>query len=98
MNEGDVSYQHFTDAAELQRLVENDLAVLLSERCTVIQPQGGRDPQECGAGGAGAAGAAWAPAQPGGRSLGPGLGAGARWDDEGCGICGGVGLGGRWWR
>ena len=29
---GDVSYQHFSDAAELQRLVENDLAVLLSER------------------------------------------------------------------
>src|SRR6201986_3429737 len=26
-NEGDVSYQRFTDAAELQRLVENDLAV-----------------------------------------------------------------------
>ena len=78
MNEGDVSYQHFTDAAELQRLVENDLAVLLSERFTVIQPQGGRDPQECGAGGAGAAGAAWAPAShPGGRSLRPGLGAGA---------------------
>ena len=29
---GDVSYQHFSAAAELQRLVENDLAVLLSER------------------------------------------------------------------
>jgi hypothetical protein len=40
-NEGDVSYQHFTDAAELQRLVENDLAVLLSERFTVTQPQRG---------------------------------------------------------
>src|SRR5262249_57293663 len=38
-NEGSVSYQHFTDAAELQRLVENDLAVLLSERFTVTQPQ-----------------------------------------------------------
>ncbi len=29
---GEVSYQHFSAAAELQRLVENDLAVLLSER------------------------------------------------------------------
>ena len=29
---GDVSYQYFSAAAELQRLVENDLAVLLSER------------------------------------------------------------------
>jgi predicted ATPase len=29
---GDVSYQHFSAATELQRLVENDLAVLLSER------------------------------------------------------------------
>ncbi len=31
-DEGDVSYQHFSDSAELRRLVENDLAVLLSER------------------------------------------------------------------
>jgi predicted ATPase len=31
-DEGDVSYQHFSDAAGLQQLVENDLAVLLSER------------------------------------------------------------------
>src|SRR5580693_8656444 len=30
--EGGISYQHFADATELQRLVENDLAVLLSER------------------------------------------------------------------
>src|ERR1700748_718060 len=29
---GDVSYQRFSSAAELRRLVENDLAVLLSER------------------------------------------------------------------
>ena len=29
---GDVSYQRFSAAAELQRLVENDLAVLLSEQ------------------------------------------------------------------
>jgi predicted ATPase len=34
-NDGGLSYQHFTDAAELQRLVENDLAVLLSERFAV---------------------------------------------------------------
>src|SRR5262244_512010 len=31
-DEADVSYQHFSDPADLQRLVENDLAVLLSER------------------------------------------------------------------
>ena len=31
-DDGDVSYQHFSAAAELQPLVENDLAVLLSER------------------------------------------------------------------
>src|ERR1044072_3782645 len=43
-NEGDVSYQRFTDAAELQRLVENDLAVLLSERFALTQPQGGGTP------------------------------------------------------
>ena len=43
-NEGDVSYQRFTDAAALQRLVENDLAVLLSERFTLTQPQGGETP------------------------------------------------------
>ncbi len=29
---GDVAYQHFSDPAELQGLVQNDLAVLLSER------------------------------------------------------------------
>ena len=40
-NEGDVSYQHFTGAAELRRLVETDLAVLLSERFTVTLPQHG---------------------------------------------------------
>ena len=40
-NEGDVSYQWFTDAAELRCLVENDLAVLLSERFTLTQPQRG---------------------------------------------------------
>jgi predicted ATPase len=33
--EGGISYQHFADATELQRLVENDLAVLLSERFAV---------------------------------------------------------------
>ena len=31
-DDGDVSYQHFSDPAELRSLVENDLAVLLSER------------------------------------------------------------------
>jgi hypothetical protein len=45
-NEGDVSYQRVSDAAELQRLVENDLAVLLSERFTATQPQGGGTPRD----------------------------------------------------
>jgi hypothetical protein len=31
-DEGGVSYKHFSDPAELRQLVENDLAVLLSER------------------------------------------------------------------
>jgi predicted ATPase len=35
-----VSYQHFTTAAELQRMVEDDLAVLLSERFDENQPGG----------------------------------------------------------
>ena len=38
-NDGAVCYQHFSSAAELQRLVENDLAVLLSERFEATQPQ-----------------------------------------------------------
>jgi hypothetical protein len=33
-NAGGTSYQYFTDAGQLQRLVEDDLAVLLSERFT----------------------------------------------------------------
>jgi len=36
-DEGDVSYQHFSDPAELQSLVQNDLAVLLSERFEMAQ-------------------------------------------------------------
>jgi predicted ATPase len=36
--EGGVSYEHFTDPAELQQLVENDLAVLLSERFEMTRP------------------------------------------------------------
>ena len=36
--EGEVSYQHFSDAAELQQMVENDLAVLLSERFEMFRP------------------------------------------------------------
>src|ERR1700753_2866803 len=31
-DEGEVSYRRFSDPAELQQLIENDLAVLLSER------------------------------------------------------------------
>src|SRR5215469_7288808 len=37
-DEGGVSYEHFTDPAELQQLVENDLAVLLSERFEMTRP------------------------------------------------------------
>ena len=36
---GEVSYQHFSEPAELQRLVEDDLAVLLSERFEMAQPR-----------------------------------------------------------
>src|SRR5215471_5144796 len=36
-DEADVSYQHFSDPAELQSLVQNDLAVLLSERFEMAQ-------------------------------------------------------------
>jgi predicted ATPase len=42
-DDGAASYQRFTDAAELQRLVQDDLAVLLSERF-MTQPQGGPTP------------------------------------------------------
>ena len=38
-DDGGVSYQLFTDAAELQRLVENDLALLLSERFEMTRPR-----------------------------------------------------------
>ena len=37
-DEGGVSYQHFSEPAELQQLVENDLAVLLSERFEMTRP------------------------------------------------------------
>jgi predicted ATPase len=37
-DEGGVSYQHFSDPGELQQLVENDLAVLLSERFEMTRP------------------------------------------------------------
>jgi predicted ATPase len=39
-NEGGVSYQHFSAAPELQQLVENDLAVLLSERFETTRSDG----------------------------------------------------------
>ena len=38
MDEDEVSYREFSEPAELQQLVENDLAVLLSERFTVMRP------------------------------------------------------------
>src|SRR5215469_10275541 len=40
-DEADVSYQHFSDPAELLSLVQNDLAVLLSERFEMAQAGGG---------------------------------------------------------
>jgi predicted ATPase len=55
---GDVSYQHFSAATELQRLVENDLAVLLSERFEMVSSGDGA------AGEASLAGAVPVPATP----------------------------------
>src|SRR6185437_2298182 len=57
-DDGDVSYQHFSAAAELQRLVENDLAVLLSERFEMAPARDGA------ADGASLAGAVPVPATP----------------------------------
>ena len=57
-DDGDVSYQRFSAAAELQRLVENDLAVLLSERFEMASSGDGA------AGGASLAGAVPVPATP----------------------------------
>jgi predicted ATPase len=39
-DDGTVSYQRFSDAAELRRLVEDDLALLLSERFEMTLPRG----------------------------------------------------------
>ena len=36
-DDGDLSYQHFSDRAQLQSMVQNDLAVLLSERFEMAQ-------------------------------------------------------------
>jgi predicted ATPase len=41
--EGGISYQHFSAATELQQLVENDLALLLSERFERIPPGAGAE-------------------------------------------------------
>jgi len=57
-NEGGVSYQRFADPAELQQLVENDLAVLLSERFEATRPG------KAAAAGVALAGAVPAPATP----------------------------------
>jgi hypothetical protein len=40
-DDGDVTYQRFSEPAELQRLVENDLAVLRSERFEMAEVRGG---------------------------------------------------------
>ena len=58
---GDVSYQRFSAAAELQRLVENDLAVLLSERFEWPAAGRRRGRGVAGRGGAGAGDAACGP-------------------------------------
>jgi predicted ATPase len=57
-DDGDLSYQHFSAATELQRLVENDLAVLLSERFEMVSSGDGA------AGEASLAGALPVPATP----------------------------------
>ena len=57
-DEGGVSYQHFSDPAGLQQLVENDLAVLLSERFEMTRPG------QAAVGGAPHAGALLVPATP----------------------------------
>ena len=57
IDDGSVSFQEFTDAGELERLVENDLAILLSERFEMTLPRGE-------AAGASLAGALPAPATP----------------------------------
>jgi predicted ATPase len=57
-DEGGVSYQRFSDPAELQQLVENDLAVLLSERFEMTRPG------QAAAGDAPRAGAVPVPATP----------------------------------
>ena len=57
-DEGGVSYQHFSDPAGLQQLVENDLAVLLSERFEMTRHG------QAAAGGARLAGALPVPATP----------------------------------
>jgi predicted ATPase len=44
-NDGDVSYQHFSDPAELANLVGNDLAVLLSERFALAEVGGSESQQ-----------------------------------------------------
>jgi hypothetical protein len=57
-DEGGVSYRQFSQPAELQQLVENDLAVLLSERFEMTRPG------QAAAGGAPLAGALPVPATP----------------------------------
>ena len=57
-DEGGVSYRQFSEPAELQQLVENDLAVLLSERFEMTRPG------QAAAGGAPLAGALPVPATP----------------------------------
>jgi predicted ATPase len=57
-DEDGVSYQHFSDPAGLRQLVEDDLAVLLSERFELTRPA------QTGTGGAPLAGAVPVPATP----------------------------------
>ena len=61
-DDGEVSYQHFSAAAELQRLVEDDLAVLLSERFEMASSGDARRGRGvAGRGGAGAGDACCGP-------------------------------------
>ena len=78
-DEGGVSYQHFADPAGLQRLVGNDLAVLLSERFEMARSGGGA------AGQAPLAGAVPVPATPLLGREREAAAVGTWWSGRGCG-------------
>src|SRR5262249_36807104 len=88
-DDADVSYHRFSDPGQLRGLVENDLAVLLSERFEAAQPRAGGAGDWQGAALAGGPPGAGPP--PGGR----GGGAPGNWGPGGGGGGGGGGLAGR---